>query len=382
MHNGQTDLPDFPQSPDDVKALSVAITGTIASILAATKQPSAAELLDTVETKHGWFARHVFTDVVRAMRDNTDLIGYTRAYLKITLHDQALESALRGGAKRTPQEQSSIDELFRNSILYRNSAKFAEALEFAAKFREYAPYNNMLVRLQNPSCSYYATSIDWRRNFERTIKEDALPMLILAPMHPVMLVYDVDQTEGKSLPAKLLEFAQVTGEFESKWMERLLENAHRLRIQVQRKPLAQLHGGFATTLLRDNTFKMRVVVHTGLAQASAFGVLCHEIGHILLGHLGSDKDLWWPFRTNLTHAAIEIEAESVSYMVSARLGLKSGSASYLSSFVSGGKIPDSVSLDLITKVAGKIYEMTERLLPERLQKKEKIASPQLALFSE
>jgi hypothetical protein len=70
MHSGQTDLPNFPQSSSDVKALSDAITGTIAAILAATKQPSAAELLDTVETKHGWFARHVFTDVVRAMRDN------------------------------------------------------------------------------------------------------------------------------------------------------------------------------------------------------------------------------------------------------------------------------------------------------------------------
>jgi hypothetical protein len=368
MHNGQTDLPDFPQSTNDVKALSVAITGTIAAILATTTQPSAAELLDAVERKHGWFARHVFTDVVRAMRDNTDLIGYTRQYLKGTLSNEEIESALRHGAKRTPQEQSSIDELFRASILYRNSSKFAEALEFAAKFREYAPYNNMLVRVQNPSCSYYATARDWQNRFERSIKEDAKPMVILAPMHPVMIVYDVDETEGAPLPAKLREFAQVTGNFESKWMDRLLENALRLRIQVQRKPLTQLHGGFATTSLRDNRFKMRVVVHAGLDEASAFGVLCHEIGHILLGHLGSDMDIWWPFRINLPHSAIEIEAESVSYMVSARLGLKSGSASYIASFVSGGQIPDSVSLDLITKVAGKICEMTERLLPERTLK--------------
>jgi hypothetical protein len=32
-------------------------------------------------------------------------------------------------------------------------------------------------------------------------------MLILAPMHPVLLVYELDQTEGAPLPAHLTEFA-------------------------------------------------------------------------------------------------------------------------------------------------------------------------------
>lgn len=163
-------------------------------------------------------------------------------------------------------------------------------------------------------------------------------------------------------------------------MERLVENARRLRIQVQRKPLAQLHGGFATTRLHDNRFKMRAVVHTGLNQASAFGVLCHEIGHILLGHLGTDDDLWWPYRTNLNHAAIEIEAEAVSYMVSARLGLQSSSAVYVASHARDGKIPDSVSLDLIVRVAGRIHEMTERLISERTPNKEKSKGKQQVLF--
>ena len=49
----------------------------------------------------------------------------------------------------------------------------------------------MLVRLQNPTCGFYATEPDWVKRFERKLKEDARPMLILAPMHPVMLVYDL-----------------------------------------------------------------------------------------------------------------------------------------------------------------------------------------------
>jgi len=373
MKDLKTYQQEFSHSPEDEESFCKAITGTIVTILAGAQQPSAAELLTALESKHGWFTRHVFTHVVRSMRDDAKRTRYTSEYLNITLNDSELESALRGDSKRTPQEQSSIDKLFRASILYRNSAKFAEALEFTARFRDYAPYNNMLVRIQNPSCTFYATALDWNRRFERTIKVDSKAMLILAPMHPVMIVYDIEDTEGRPLPASFREFAQVTGAFDEEWMERLLENARRLRIQVQRKPLAKLHGGFATTRLHDDSFKMRVVVHEDLDNASAFGVLCHELAHILLGHLGSDEDTWWPYRTNLSRSAIEIEAEAVSYMVSARLGLTSSSAAYIASYVNNNSIPSSVSLDLIVKVASKIYEMTERFLPNRPTHKEKKA---------
>ena len=60
-------------------------------------------------------------------------------------------------------------------------------VSFMARFRDYAPYNNMLVRMQNSTCSFYATERDWCDRFGRKLKEDARPMLILAPMHPVML---------------------------------------------------------------------------------------------------------------------------------------------------------------------------------------------------
>jgi hypothetical protein len=92
---------------------------------------------------------------------------------------------------------STIDVLVERSRAYRTSQSFREMIDFMGRFRVYAPYNVMLVRLQNASCSFFATAKDWDERFERALKEDARPMLILAPMHPVMLVYDLDQTEGK-----------------------------------------------------------------------------------------------------------------------------------------------------------------------------------------
>ena len=257
------------------------------------------------------------------------------------------------------------------SALYRKSAAFRDAIEFTAKFRDYAPFNNMLVRVQNPSCGFYATARDWRNRFKREIKEDARPLLILAPMHPVMLVYDLDATEGEPLPEKFESFAKAEGEFEDGIMARTLENAERMAILVQRKPLSTTHGGFATTRLRDGRFKIRVAIHDKLDAASAYSVLCHELAHILLGHLGSDADGWWPSRINLSHATVEIEAEAVSFIVCQRIGLKSSSAAYLASFLADGAVPASVSMELISKVAGRIEEMGKRLLPEKLRKSAK-----------
>lgn len=373
------DQPEFPFTPggDAVAApkseeeLRAQVREAILNLIAAENQPSAGELLTLLEEQFGWWTRTVFMPIVQALRSDLAVREYLREYLKITLTDEELAEALRGGAKPEREFTSSIDELLQTSALYRKSAAFRDAIEFTAKFRDYAPFNNMLVRVQNPSCGFYATARDWRNRFKREIKEDARPLLILAPMHPVMLVYDLDATEGEPLPEKFESFAKAEGEFEDGIMARTLENAERMAILVQRKPLSTTHGGFATTRLRDGRFKIRVAIHDKLDAASAYSVLCHELAHILLGHLGSDADGWWPSRINLSHATVEIEAEAVSFIVCQRIGLKSSSAAYLASFLADGAVPASVSMELISKVAGRIEEMGKRLLPEKLRKSAK-----------
>lgn len=358
----------FPKPPESA-AVIVQAKEAIKKILELHRQPVAEELLRELEQEIGWYVRHVYIQVIAEMRDDKTISTYLRDYLKTTLSDETILAALREGTKPTPQEKSTLDGLFRKSILYRNSKAFKEALAFSAKFRDYAPYNNLLVRVQNPSCSYYATARDWEAIFKRQVKEDANPMLILAPMHPVMLVYDLDQTEGEDVPEHLKNFAKATGEFDPIRLYRTLDNAKRMCILVQTKQLSTTHGGFVTTRLYDTAeYKMRIVLHDKLTKVESYAVLCHEIGHILLGHLGTDEDHWWPCRIGLTHDAIEVEAESISYMVAARLGLETSSDAYLAGYTKDSKIPEGVSLDLIAKVAGRITEMGEHLLPKRKRK--------------
>jgi hypothetical protein len=332
------------------------------------QQPGASELLEKLEQKLGWKIRSLVIPALRELREDKTLKGFIRSYLTSTLSDSEVETALRGEADERHEYKSTLDDLLRRSAAYRKSEFFQKAIEFTAKFREYAPFNNMLVKIQKPSCCYYATEKHWSDAFERVVKEDARPLLILAPMHPVMLVYDLDDTDGPPLPEKLAKFAEAEGEWDSKVLVNTLANAERDKILVQFKPLSSLHGGFATTRLRDGRYKMRVVINEEFNAKSRYTILCHELAHIYLGHLGSDKERWWPCRINLSHATVEIEAEAVAFIVSQRAGLASSSAAYLSSYIKGAEYPSTVSMELIAKVAGKLGEMGARIFPARKPK--------------
>jgi hypothetical protein len=141
-----------------------------------------------------------------------------------------------------------------------------------------------------------------------------------------------------------------------------MENARRYRIRVEFKKLSSTLGGFAAFRGSGN-WKRRIVVHADLDEPSRFGVLAHEMGHILHGHLGNDDDQWWPSRLSLGKNAVEVEAEAVAYIVATRFGLRGGSAAYLSGYVKDEAAPAAVSLDHIAKVAGRIEQMAQGLLP-------------------
>ncbi len=329
------------------------------------RQGSPADLLRALEEEAGWPGRLMLPAILDELRARRGLPEGERQFLVYTLGAGAVAEALAGGGDPAQQHQSSIDDLFARSRRFRRSKKFTAAVEFVARFREYSPFNNMLVHAQNPLTTYFATAGHWRKAFGRSIKEDARGMLILAPRGPVLMVYDIADTEGPPLPEKLRVFGQTSGRFNPALLERTVKNCERDQIQVRRLPMGELHGGFTTNRGREPGCKMRVGLRAELEDAAAYAALCHELAHVYLGHVGADRDGWWPFRVNLTEAVAEIEAESTAYIVCARAGLRTHAAEYLSSFVEDSEDLDAISLDLISRVAGRLEEMGRRLLPPR-----------------
>ena len=339
-----------------------------ASLLEAARgrQPSAWQLCEAAEQRFGTPVLWILRNTLAALLDDSRASAEQRAYFRSLLDGTDLVRAIQGFEPPRKQVEGTIDQLIDRGLAYRGSEAFQGMVAFMARFRRYCPYNNMLVRLQNPACGLYATAWDWQRRFGREPREDARPMLILAPMTPVMLVYALDDTEGEELPGELRDFASCTGPWEPLLLQRLIRNSQeRDRILVQAKPLSSVQAGFATTRVRDPQWKLRVAVHDGLDEASRFGTLCHELAHIHLGHLGTDEDCFWPSRRGLDPASMEVEAEAVAYVVCTRLGLDSTSPAYVASHMPDGRLPPGVSLDLIAKVAGLLEKMALAILPPR-----------------
>lgn len=330
-----------------------------------TRHGSAADLFADIERELGWPARLMIKDVVAFLRNDSTLAIEDHKFVVHTLNEQALAQAMARETDGVSEHQSALDELFTRGTKFRHSKKFSEAVEFIAKFRDYSPFNNTLIYLQNPLATYVATSSQWFKNFRRTIKEEARPIIILAPRTPVLLLYDVADTEGPPLPAKLEMFGKVSGRFNPVVLQRTLINCTREKIHVERKDLPPLRAGLATMRVREPEWNARVWLRGELDDASAYSALCHELAHIFLGHVGANKKCSWPYRKKVSHAVAEIEAEAVAYIVCKRAGLKTRSDEYLSTFLEDSSEFENISIDLISRVAGRIEEMGQKSLRPR-----------------
>ena len=330
-----------------------------------TRHGSAADLLVDIERELGWPARLMVNKVVKSLRNDSTLNNVDHKFIVHTLNDQSLAQAVSRENDGVSAHQSALDELFMRSKKFRNSQKFGETVEFIAKFRDYSPFNNTLIYLQNPLATYVATAGQWFKNFRRTVKEDARPMIILAPRTPVLLLYDVQNTEGPALPAKLEMFGKVGGRFDPAVLQRTLINCAREKIQVERKDLPSLRAGLATMRVRAPEWNARVCLRAELDDAAAYGALCHELAHIFLGHVGANKKCNWPYRPKVSHAVAEIEAEAVAYIICKRAGLKTRSDEYLSTFLEDSSEFENISIDLVSRVAGRVEAMAQRALRPR-----------------
>lgn len=85
-----------------------------------------------------------------------------------------------------------------------------------------------------------------------------------------------------------------------------------------------------------------------------FATIAHELGHLFLGHLGSDKALNVPTRYEMDLAQRELEAESVSYLVCARNGVASKAETYLKDYVALGTTIDHIDIYQIMRATGQI----------------------------
>lgn len=332
--------------------------------------PSIEQVITFLVDNFGYGIKLYLTDIAENLRSRDDIVGeYANEFLTI----EALQDALRGKEeKQKLKDESTLDELFTQSIALGKPEKLIEVVKFVAKLKEYAPYNNMLVYLQRPTATHWATASHWKKAFKRTVRPDAIPIIILQPMGPVMLVYDVEDTDGKPLPPTIGNIFTVSGEFDLTIYAKTIENCKLIGILVKEVALSSTHAGTAIRQSQSNDIKLIIELNQAHSIKTKYATLCHEIAHILLGHLGGDPTgKEWNSRIMLNRNQRELEAEATSYLVCFRAGLFSKSAEYLSIYLSDESDLSKISVDLIMKTAGYIERMgRDTIRPKTKVKKE------------
>ncbi len=249
---------------------------------------------------------------------------------------------------------TSLDKLFKTSLDYHNSENYKKSLEFVAKLKYLAPFNAWLLKEQNKDIDYVATAKYWKEKFNRDVKRNARAYVIMKPFSPVEFVYDVNDTYGDPLPNDIKDFFVANGKIESNLIENLIKCCEKKDIKIEfREDLFKKEAGWVSHDELDNSKK--IVINKNYSNEVQFSTFCHELAHLMLGHLGKFLNCQCEERSHLSKDIKEIEAETVSWLICERLNIKTNSDSYLFSYLQNNqKLLKEISIELILTTVGKI----------------------------
>ena len=215
-----------------------------------------------------------------------------------------------------------------------SSDRWAQYLGLQAKFHSYSFNNTMLILSQCPHAGRVAGFNQWRE-LDRHVKKGESAIWIFAPAYYkdteidketgaeketkrlyfiTVPVFDVSQTEGQDLASPV---GKLTGD-DAGLVASLAAFAGGRGIPVKFQDVPGEANGYCTLAKAGP----EVYVQDGMAPAMTAKTLAHEIAHALM-HTGKDES-----RAGLSTADLELEAESVAYVVLQHFGIDSGDYSF------------------------------------------------------
>ena len=261
-----------------------------------------------------------------------------------------------------------VDEMFAVCRRFRARPHTIELLRFIGRFPGYSAFNGLMLFKQNPAATFVATARSWKQKFGRQLKIDARPLFILAPMAPILFVFDIQDTEGpdvapaqlkthtprNSILANLYEQTRQNcavhgiAIFELEMDQGMLNTASRITPAI-RKQYQHLN------LPKDTNYL--ILIDESQSLADKYSTLARELGHIFCGHLGIDRHAWWPERANLNMVVESIEATAAAFLVCQRQGLHPCSDQLLAELVQKDLEWPFFSLNAVLQSVGYLEDM-------------------------
>lgn len=284
--------------------------------------------------------------------------------------------------------EQGIKEMF-------ESDRYMKYLRTMSRFHHYSVNNQVLIHMQMPGATRVAGFNKWKNEFERHVKKGERGIKIIAPTPfkkkieemkldpdtrlPVLdregktvmeekeveiptfrpvTVFDVSQTEGKSLPQLAADLHGDVKHYEI-FMEALRRSSP---VPMGFENMQGMDGYFSPE-------QQRVAICEGMSEVQTVCAAVHEITHAKLHNY--EKARLEAARGNETReppkpkdsATEEVEAESVSYAVCQYYGIDTGANSfgYIASWSSGKELPElRASLETISKTASSLITDIDR----------------------
>ena len=280
-----------------------------------------------------------------------------------------------------PENKGQVDLLFQAVSSYSKCKEFKSLLAFCARFKHLSPYNAMLVQMQRPTATYVLTADEWKNKYNRVIKSDARPMIILVPFGPVDFVFDVYDTEPveKMFPDDInalldiiFRSEETTEKSDSSIFIRNLA-IHGIAFEANLLGGDEL-GAQIETIRQKRNIKVQLTrkhnirwdsyfllsINQQQAKENLFASICYELGHLFCHHLSGYN--WWNSRASeLTRESMTFEATTTAWLVCERQGIANASFGYLEHYFNNHKYIPEVSLDFILQAANEIEKMLKPL---------------------
>lgn len=304
----------------------------------------------------------------------------------------------------TIEAGSLIKEAYNGIKLIRNSEDYKRWLNFYDGFHQYSFNNTMLIYMQNPSASLCAEFNTWK-NKKRYVKAGEKGLKILAPITETVLrevpvldddgkpipdengkeqtkkvkekvfankfyvtsTFDVSQTEGEPIPE--LSYSGTSEKVENYGaLKKVLEEIAPFPVEYTDELQEGCDGRCSYTA-------EQIYVRNDMEEAKTVEVLIYEIGHAYMHDKTRFEEAKEHLKVISDRDSREIQAESLSYIVTHKLGLDTSGFSfpYIAAWSSNHTEQEVMNAMIyIRDEADAFYDLIEKKLELELNK-----SPQL-----
>lgn len=295
---------------------------------------------------------------------------------------------------------SLIKEVYNGIKLIRNSEDYKRWLNFYDGFHQYSFRNTMLIYMQNPSASLCAGFNTWK-NKKRYVKAGEKGLKILAPITETILrevpvldddgkpildengkeqtkkvkekvfankfyvtsTFDISQTEGEPIPE--LSYSGTSEKVENYGvLKKVLEEIAPFPVEYTDELQEGCDGRCSYTA-------KQIYIRNDMEEAKTVEVLIHEIGHAYMHDKTRFEEAEEHLKVISDRDSREIQAESLSYIVTHKLGLDTSGFSfpYIAAWSSNHTEQEIMNAMIyIRDEADAFYDLIEKKLELELNK--------------